>query len=66
MNEEKYTIKEIAEYLRGWTEGSWGSRLGVGASVLHNALQQLEDDQDGIAPVTRRIKQFASKNKTDH
>jgi hypothetical protein len=51
---KKYTIKEIAEYIAGWTTGEFGSVKEIGEGILLNALNQLEDDQDGIAAVIKR------------
>lgn len=44
-----FTIEQIAEYIAGWSTGSFDSVKEIGQAVLLNALSQLQDDQDGIA-----------------
>ena len=53
---ERYTIEEIADYLGGWTIGTWDEVEELGARVTHNALNQLRDPEDGIAAVRQRRK----------
>jgi hypothetical protein len=54
MSEQKYTIKEITEYIAGWASGEYGKAKEIGQATLLNALNQLNDDQDGIAAVVKR------------
>ena len=44
-----FTIEQIAEYIAGWSTGSFDSVKEIGQAVLLNALSQLQDDRDGIA-----------------
>lgn len=46
--EPLYTAKEIANYLAGWTTGSFDEVAVLGERVAKNALSQLLDPQDGI------------------
>lgn len=52
--DERFTVEEIAEYLAGWTMGSFDEVAKLGAHVAHNALNQLRDEQDGIMAVRLR------------
>lgn len=49
-----YTVEEIAQYIGGWTLGSFDEVRKLGQRVAHNALNQLSDDQDGIEAVRQR------------
>jgi 3-hydroxyacyl-CoA dehydrogenase len=51
---ETFTIAEIADYIAGWASGPFESVKAIGAATLLNALNQLEDDQDGISAVRKR------------
>jgi hypothetical protein len=50
----QYSIEEIADYIAGWSMGSYESVHEIGKAVLLNALSQLQCDQDGIAAVRAR------------
>jgi hypothetical protein len=50
----KYTVEEIAEYIAGWATAPFDEVEKVGKAVLLNALNQLEDDQDGIEAYFKR------------
>ena len=64
MEEKTYTIKEIAEYISGWATGPFGSAEEIGKGVLLNALNQLEDSEDGIeAFLERKINYEKQINK---
>ena len=54
LQESQYTIEEIADYIAGWSMGSYESVRKIGKAVLLNALSQLQCDQDGIAAVRKR------------
>lgn len=54
MERERFTITEIADYIAGWTVGSFDEVQKLGAHVASNALNQLRDGQDGIAAVRLR------------
>jgi hypothetical protein len=51
---QTYTIKEIADYIAGWSMAPYDEVEKIGAATLANALSQLEDDQDGIEAVRQR------------
>lgn len=57
-NEPLYTTSEIAEYLSGWSMGSFGAVKGIAAATVHNALAQLNDPQDGIEACKKRDRYF--------
>ena len=54
LERDRFTIDEIADYIAGWTLGSFDEVQKLGAHVAHNALNQLRDDQDGIKAVRLR------------
>ena len=54
LERERFTIDEIADYIAGWTLGSFDEVAKLGAHVAHNALNQLRDQQDGIKAVRLR------------
>lgn len=56
-----FSIREIADYISGWATGPYESVQEVGRVVLHNALNQLQDDQDGIDAVRRRQQTIHNK-----
>jgi len=62
MNEQTYTIKEIADYIAGFTTGEFGTVAEAAKYIYINALNQLEDDQDGIQAVIDRKKYNMAKN----
>lgn len=43
-----FTTKQIAEYIKGWTAGEFGKIEEKAKYIFLNALNQLEDEQDGI------------------
>jgi hypothetical protein len=49
-----YSIEQIADYIAGWSSGSFGEVQKIGKATLLNALSQLNCDQDGIQAVTKR------------
>lgn len=49
-----FTVEEIAQYIAGWSMGSFEEVAKIGAAVLSNARTQLECDQDGIAAQKKR------------
>jgi transposase InsO family protein len=51
--EPTFTIDEIAEYIAGWTMGSFGEVDALAKQAASLALSQLRCDQDGIEIVTK-------------
>ena len=49
-----YTKRHIADYIAGWTMGSFDEVTKLGQRVAHNALHHLGCEQDGIEAVVRR------------
>jgi len=62
MSERTFTIKEIADYIAGFTTGEFGTVTEAAKYIYLNALNQLEDDQDGIQAVIDRKKYNMAKN----
>ena len=54
MSEQTYTIQEIADNIAGFTTGEFGTVAEAAKYIYLNALNQLEDDQDGIQAVIDR------------
>jgi hypothetical protein len=64
MNQRKYTIEEISEYISGWAGGdTYESAQKIGAAVLSNALSQLNCEQDGIQAFFDRKKYYFELNE---
>jgi hypothetical protein len=63
-NAPKFTVEEIAEYISGWSSGPFDSVREIGKAVLLNALNQLDDEQDGIVAATSRKKINNKQNKS--
>lgn len=58
-----FTVEEIAQYIAGWTMGTFEEVAKVAEGVLHNARTQLECDQDGIAACKKRGSLFNPDEK---
>ena len=60
---EKYSVFEVAEYVTGWliSNTSWHDVNAISAA-LHNSLQMLEDDQDGIEAHFKRRAFYRNEN----
>lgn len=65
MKEQKFTIEEIADYIAGWSMGSFESVQEIGKAALLNALSQLRCDQDGIAAVMERKASYRNSGTWD-
>ena len=58
----KYTKEEIEDYVTGFLIYGHDTHDTIAVkAMLLNALNMLEDDQDGIEAVTERIKSYPKK-----
>lgn len=56
----KITIEDFKQYVAGWLISTESPNLDINnmKAALHNALNQIEDDQDGIVAVTERFRLY--------